>query len=302
LVDKTADRIEVTPGGCSLFYDSGDLFRIGGVATDIAGFEAALNVGDILGGSYDSDAGDQSTFDITTNNDPALTVTDPAAAGVTVDAATYAIKGTAVAGYTVAIYIDSINNGVRDAGESKVGETTAAADGTWTVVVPLTQDPDGIGGAVAVNDFVATQRSNPVLSDVTVPPSGIQVPIITESTGGVTFTTTSSANGGAAGVLDPGDTITIVFSGDITGVSDGDTLTVADPDGSTGTITCGGAGNATCAEGPPGTLTLTITNVIVTSGGTGGITGSGTFTSVSGFTAADGGAISMTGDRTFTTP
>ena len=64
----------------SYFYDSNDLFRIEGVATDLAGFEAALNVGDLVNGTYAADAVNQSTFDINTDNDPALTVTEPAAA------------------------------------------------------------------------------------------------------------------------------------------------------------------------------------------------------------------------------
>jgi hypothetical protein len=299
--DKAADRFE--GAGCSFFYDSNDLFRIGGAPTDLAGFEAALNNGtasaDVVGGTYDSDTADQSTFDITTNNNPGLTITDPSAA-VTVDAATYAIKGTAVGGFTVAVYVDANDNGLKEAAESKLGETTAAADGTWTIVVPLTQDPDGIGGAAAVNNFVATQRSAPAASDTG---TGTDVPAITESTGGVTFVTTdSTTDAGAPGFLDPGDVITITFSGDVTGVGSGDTLGVADPDGSTATITCGAAGNADCAEPAAGVVTITITNVLTTSGGNGGIAGSGTITSISGFTAADGAAISMSGDRTFTLP
>jgi hypothetical protein len=245
-------------------------------------------VGDGIDGVYDDAAGGQSTLDIVSDTDASLTITDPAAGGVAVDAATYAIKGTAVAGYTVAIYADTVNDGVKTAGESKLGETTAAADGTWTIVVPLSQD--------SVNDFVATQRSNPALSDTG---TGIQVPLITEG-GGVNFTsTTSAAGGGSTTFLDPGDTITVVFSGDVTGVGAGDTWTIVDPDGSTATITCGGSGNADCVEGPAGTVTITITAVLTTSGGSAGIAGSGTITAVSGFTSATGAAIVLTGDRTF---
>jgi hypothetical protein len=304
-VDKAGDRFEINsnvPAGsaatCSVNYDSNDLFRIGGVATDLAGFEAALNTGDGIDGTYAADASGQSTLDIVSNTDASLTITDPVAAGVTVNADTYAIKGTAVAGFTVAVYIDANNNDLKEAAESKVGETTAAADGTWTIVVPLTQDPDGIGGAVAVNNFVATQRSAPAVSDTG---TGVGVPPITESAVGVNFTSTTLTTSVApGGTLNPGDVITVVFSGDITGVGDGDTLSLLDVDGTTATLTCGGGGNVSCSESPAGTLVVTVNNVVAGSGGTtGGINTQATITAVSGFTAADGGAISLSGDRTF---
>ena len=287
LVDKAGDRYEAN--GCSLFYDSGDLFLIGGAPTDLAGFEAALNTTDVVTSAYDPDAADQSTFNITTNNDPAVTVTDPTAAGATTSAATYTVVGTASGGFTVRIYKDLDNDGALDAGEPLVASGTAAADGAWSLPVPLTSG--------VANDFIVTQRSTPAGTDGPY----TNVPTITQTSGaGVTFTSTDlTTSAGAAAFLDPGDVITIVFSGDVTGVGSGDTFTVVDPDGSSATITCGAAGNADCAEPAAGTVTVTITNVLVTAGGTAGIAGSGTITAVTGFTGTNGVAPQMVGDRTF---
>jgi hypothetical protein len=193
---------------CTFFYDSNDLFLVSGVPVlDLATFEAALNAGDVVTTTYAPATADQSTFDISTDNDPALEVVTPDDCGAepcvseTVDAATFAISGTGVPGYLVSIHADLDDDEVIDAGEGKVGESTIAADGTWTVVVPLSQN--------TINHFVANQR--PAAAD----PNGtpVNVPSISESTAtAAIITSTTSANGGVATVLDVGDTITINFS------------------------------------------------------------------------------------------
>jgi hypothetical protein len=269
-------------------YDSGDLFLIGGVPSDLASFEAALTVGDTVGGVYRAGSTDQSTFNITDDTDPGVTVTVPAAATSTTSATT-TISGTGIAGYVVSIYSDADNDGTIDAGvDFKQAEVTVAADGTWSATVNLT--------AGVANNFTANQRA--VAGD----PNGtpVDVPTITQGTAsGATFVTTSAVNGGgAAGVLDPGDVITVVFSEPVSNFGAGDTFTIQDPDLSTVTLTCGG--NVICAiNGTNTTVTITVQNVLVTSGGTAGITGSFTINAVSGFTTTSNGAApSLSGDRT----
>jgi hypothetical protein len=272
-------------------YDSGDLFLIGGVPSDLASFEAALTVGDTVGGVYRAAAGDQSTFDITNDIDPPVTVTNPAAATSTTNT-TFTITGTGTPGYLVSIYNDADNGTDIDGGaDFKQAEVTVAGDGTWSANVNLT-----LGVA---NNFTANQRA--VAGD----PNGaaVDVPTITQGAAAATnFTLTDlTTSAGVATTLDPGDVLTVTFSGDVTGVGSGDTWTVVDIDGSTSTIICGT--HATCAEGAAGVVTVTIDNVLATSGGTtGGINVTASVTGVTGFTAADGSAIALTGDRTFEMP
>jgi hypothetical protein len=284
VVDKTADRFEVA-AVCSVFYDANDLFRIVGVGTDLAGFEAALNVGDLITGNYRNTPADQSTLDISTNNDPALTVTTPAAA-TTVDAATFAISGTAVGGYTVAIYVDNVaNDGLRTAGEPKVGETTAAADGTWTIVVPLTQN--------AVNDFVATQRSAPAAADLG---TGVQVPLITEGANTAALVAASAGtNGGGVGSLDVGDTVTVDFSEAVNAPAAGNGIDAQDGGGDTVRLTCGT--NATCTLVDADTIRWTVTAAptIVVAGDNSVLNAPGVIQALPGITGTDGLAINVAG-------
>ena len=280
-VDKPNDRFEILTGTCSINYDSNDILLIGGVATDLATFEAALNVGDTVTGTYEPATGDQSTIDISNDVDPSLTITSPAAP-VTVDAATYTITGTAVPAYIVTIYVDTNDNGIRDAGEPAVGTTTASTtDGTFSITVPLTQN--------SVNNFVATQKATAATSDIG---TGTNVPAITEGPSSApTLLTTVGANvaPSAVGTLSPNDTITITFSEAVADTG-ANSLTVLDIDGTTATLTCGS--NVTCVLSADGlTLTVTITNVLVTSGGTtGGINTQADITSITGYTAVDDGA------------
>jgi len=276
-VDKPNDRFETLVGTCSINYDSNDIFLIGGVATDLATFEAALNVGDTVTGTYEPATGDQSTIDISNDVDPALTITNPAAP-VTVDALTYTITGTGIVGYTVRIYNDVGNDGVVD---GPVAATTiVAADGTWSATVNLTQG--------APNDFLAAQRPTPTGTDGAL----VDVPTITEgASSDPTLVLTVGANGApsAVGTLSPTDTITITFSEAVTGVGSGDTIGLVDVDGTTATITCGN--NATCTIDATNTiLTVSIQTVLITSGGTvGGINNQADITSISGITALDDG-------------
>jgi len=290
-VDKPNDRFETLVGTCSINYDSNDILLIGGVATDLATFEAALNVGDTVTGTYEPATGDQSTIDISNDVDPALTITNPAAP-VTVDALTYTITGTGIVGYTVRIYNDVDNDGVVD---GPVAATTiVAADGTWSATVNLTQN--------AANNFLAAQRSTPTGTDGAL----VDVPTITEGASSApTLLSTVGANvaPSAVGTLSPNDTITITFSEAVADTG-ANSLTVLDVDGTTATLTCGS--NVTCVLSADGlTLTVTITNVLVTSGGTtGGINTQADITSITGYTAVDdGAAINVAGSgggRTFT--
>jgi hypothetical protein len=285
-VDKTADRIEVSAGfaavPCSIFYDGAtDLFRIEGAGTDVAGFEAALNVGDVLGGTYDADTADQSTLDITTDNDPSLTVTDPAAGGVTIDAGTYSIKGTAVAGYTVRVYNDVGNDGTTD---GLAGSTTAAADGTWTVLVNLSQNQ--------ANDFLAAQRPTPGGVDGPL----VDVPTITESAAAAAnLVSVVNANGGLAGFVDSGDTLTFDFNENLDGNYSGDSFQVTD---GTDTATVTNGVNASFATGADASIVVvTINNPL--SATINGATGS--VQNLGGWVGSDGLAINVNTDpdRTF---
>lgn len=274
---------------CSFFYDSGDIFTVGGAAASLQAFEDALSIGDTLTGTYDPDTADQSTFNLT-DNSATVTVTDPAAA-TTVDAASYAIKGTADPGATIRIRQDVDGDGALDPGENVIATGTADADGNWTVSAPLAQG--------VANEFLASQIPSGSVTESAV----VDVPTITEgASAGATFTSSVGANvaPSVAGTLSPNDTITITFSENLSGVGSGDTITVLDIDNSTGTITNGT--NATFAVAG-NVLTVTITGVVPTVGGTGGIQTQATVTAVGGFTDDDGEAINVTSNaagRTFT--
>jgi hypothetical protein len=243
------------------------------------------------GGVYDPDTADQSTFNLT-DTTTAIAVTDPVAAGVTVDAATYAIKGTSDPGATIRIRADVAPVGLPRGPEDGIVATgTADADGNWTVTVPLAQG--------VANEFLASQ----------VPSGGVEglsidVPTITESaSAGATFQSTVLFATNANTILDPGDTIRIDFSENISGVDGSDTITVVDVDGSTATITRG-LNSTWTVQAPGDVLDIAITAVVPASGGTtGGINSTATVTAVGGFTDDDGEAINVTSNpagRTFT--
>jgi hypothetical protein len=103
-----------------------------------------------------------------------------------------------------------------------------------------------------------------------------------------------------ANLLDPGDTITITFSENLSGVDGSDTITVLDSDGSTAVITRGTNSTWVVAAN---VLTITIDAVLPSVGGTtGGIQPPATITAVGGFTDDDGEAINVTANpagRTF---
>jgi hypothetical protein len=285
---KASDSFVVGLGGvscpvgpCTLFYDANDIFSVDGVAATMADFEAALSAGDTVSGTYASNPEGQSTFNLADAVAP-LVVTTPAAP-TTVDAASFAIAGTADPGAAVRIHTDLNNDGdAADAGEGIVATGTATEDGAWTVTTPLTQN--------AANNFVATQV--PVGGVASAP---VDVPTITESaSAGAVISTTTGANGGVAGILDPGDTLTLVFSENISGVGGGDTISLQDGDGTTLTLTNGT--NSTFVVGPANTLVVTITAAVPGTGGTtGGIQPIATVTAVGGFTDDDSEAINVVG-------
>jgi hypothetical protein len=292
---KASDVFEGVSGGagacavaatCSFFYDSGDIFTVDGVAATLQTFEDALSVGDTVLGTYDPDTADQSTFNLT-DNVAAVTVTDPAAA-TTVDAASYAIKGTADPGATIRIRQDVDGDGALDPGEGIVATGTADADGAWTVSTPLAQG--------VANEFLASQVPSGSVTESAV----VNVPTITEgASAGATFTSSVGANGGTAGVLDPGDSIVITFSENLSGVGSGDTISVLDVDGTSATITAGTNATFTPAAN---VLTVTITAVLPVAGGSGGVNPTATITGVGGFTDDDGEAINVVSNpagRTF---
>jgi hypothetical protein len=287
---KGSDSFVVGTGGvscpgtsCTLFYDAtNDIFSVDGIAATLDDFEAALSAGDTVSGTYASNPEGQSTFNLTDAIAP-LVVTDPAAP-TTVDAASYAIKGTADPGAAVRIHSDNvIHNGVIDPGEGIVATGTADADGAWTVTTPLTQN--------AANNFTATQV--PVGGVASAP---VDVPTITESvSAGATITSATGVGpGGTDQTLDPGDVITLVFSENLSGVGGSDTISLADSDGTTATLTNGT--NATFVGGPANTIVITVTAATPGTGGTtGGIQAIATITGVTGFTDDDGEAINVVG-------
>lgn len=281
-------------GPCSFFYDSGDIFTVVGAAASLQEFEDALSIGDSVSGTYDPDTADQSTFNLTVDGDGPITLTDPTAA-TTVDAAAYAIKGTADPGATIRIRQDVDGDGVRDVGDNTIATGTADADGVWTVSTPLAQG--------VANEFLASQLPAYVGAVET---ASLDVPTITEgASAGATISAQTTAVDGpllpAAGTLDPNDVITITFSEAIAGLSNGDTITVQDSDGSVGTLTRGT--NATMTLDGTGTImTVTVVAVVSAPGGTtGGIQPSATITAVGGFTDDDGEAINTTANGAFRT-
>jgi hypothetical protein len=304
---KASDVFEATglpctvAAGCSYFYDSNDIFTVGGAAATLQAFEDALSVNDTLTGTYDPDVADQSTFNLT-NAAATFDVTDPgteapnagpsgADADVSVDAGSYAIKGTGQPGATANIRSDVDGDGLQDAGDNIIASATVDPDGNWTVTVPLVQG--------AANEFLATQTVSAVESA-----PALNVATINEAaSAGATFTTTSLLVSNANTILDPGDTIRIDFSENLAGVDGSDTITVVDVDGSTATITRG-LNSTWTVQAPGDILDIAITAVLPASGGTtGGINNTATVSAVGGFTDDDGEAINTTSNpagRTFT--
>ncbi|HVR32049.1 MAG TPA: S-layer homology domain-containing protein [Acidimicrobiia bacterium] len=268
---------------CTFTYDANDIFQIGAVAATLADFEAALSAADVINITYFAAADGQSTFNITTDNVAPLTVTAPSAA-VTVDAATFTITGRADPGASVRVHVDLNNDGDgTGAGEGVVQTVTASEDGAYSAQVSLTQN--------AANNFVVRQLPvDGVLS------AFVNVPTITEGPNvAAKISSTTGANAGTGGILDPSDTITIVFDEAVTGVGANDTISIADQDGSIATLTCGG--NVTCSLSGDGlTLTLVVQSLIFATGGTtAGIQIPAQITAVSGFQGADGLAINVAG-------
>lgn len=275
---------------CTFTYDDNDIFQIGAVAATLVEFEAALSNTDVLTiNGYTTAAAGQTTFNITTNNTAPLTVTAPSAP-VTVDAAQYVVAGRADPGATVRVYRDPSDN-LDDAevGEVILSTGTASEDGSYSIAVNLQQN--------AVNAmFVKQIPVGGVLS------AAVDVPTVTESVNAAAqIASAVGANGGAANVLDPGDTIVITFTENITGVGSGDTITIVDTDGSTATLVLGpNVGFVVAAN----SITLSIDAVVNASGGTtGGIQTPATITAVSGFTGTDTLPINVAGtpgaNRTF---
>jgi hypothetical protein len=286
---KGSDSFVVGTGGvscpgtsCTLFYDAtNDIFSVDGVAATLDDFEAALSAGDTVNGTYASNPEGQSTFNLTDAIAP-LVVTDPAAA-TSIDAASYAIKGTADPGAAVRIHQDLNNNGLIDVGEGIVATGTADADGAWTVTTPLTQN--------AANNFVATQV--PVGGVASAP---VDVPTITEAvSAGATITASAGANAapGVPGVLDPLDTFTLTFSENLSGVGGADSVTLTDTDGTTATFTHGV--NATFTPVGLNGIMVQVTAATPGTGNPDGIEGVATVAAVGGFTDDDGEAINVTG-------
>jgi hypothetical protein len=282
--DATGDRFEI--GALSYFYDSSDLFRIEGVATDLAGFEAALNVGDLVNGVYDPDTADQSTFDINTDNDASLTVDVPSAA-TTVDAFSATVSGTSVAGYTIRVYNDLDNDNTLDAGEPLVATTTSSATGTWSVSVPLIQN--------AANNFIVTQRSAPAAADGPY----VDVFTITEGAAAAAQLAAPSAatNGGVVGVLDVGDTIVVNFNEDVAAAGTGDTIDLLEVAGGTSVRLTIGTNATATLDADADTITFTVTGAptVLNAGNDGVVTSPAVIQALGGAVGADGLAVNVAG-------
>jgi hypothetical protein len=281
-VDTANDSFEA--GGWSFYYDSNDIYLIEDGLSDMAAFDAALSEDDTINVTQYviNTPSAVVTYNITTDvtASASLKVTSPSSA-TSIDSNNYTIKGTGEAGAAIRIYVDF---GGPD--ETVLGTDTVAADKTWAVTVPLVQD--------AANDFTAWQRVG------TDPFSTVAVPTITEGAPAAAVISNSDAtNGGVAGVLDVGDTITITFNEGITGVGAGDTISVIDSDGSTAVLTLGSDVSYAVSTNvvTNDTLTLTVTNLLFATGGSiaGQINNVAQIQSISGFTGADGLAINVTG-------
>jgi hypothetical protein len=275
---------------CLFNYDSGDLFLIGGVGTDLAGFEAALNAGDeVTVTNYADSQGGQSTFDISNDVDPAVTITAPPAclpagtlepcSGATVDALTFNVTGTAVPGYTVRIYADFDDDEALDAGEPLVGTTVAAADGTWSIPVPLIQE--------STNHFIATQRPTPAGADQT---PYVNVPSITETASlAASLDDADGTNGGILNILDSGDTVILDFNEAMSSDFTGDSLQVSD---GVDVVTLTNGLNASFAVGADSSIVvITVTTPLGVT-----VNAPATVQNLNGFVGADGLAVNVNTD------
>jgi hypothetical protein len=291
---KASDVFEVGPAAattcvapataCSLFYDSGDIFTIDGAAATLQDFEDALSVGDGVTGTYDPDTADQSTFnlaDITT----ALAVTDPAPAGVSVDAATYAIKGTGDPGATVRIRNDVAPVGLPRGAEDGIAATgTVDPDGNWTVTVPLAQG--------VANEFLASQ----------VPVGGVEaasvdVPTITESAAqGARLAAGNTWDDVAGGLdgLNPTDVITLNFNETVTAPTAGDTVDLSDGDLTQVRVTCGTEASCSLTDSDTITVTVNLFPQVIAAGGTAGLQSPAQINGLGGFVGTDGLAVDVT--------
>lgn len=227
------------------YYDANDTFRIKGAASNLAGFEAALSIGDRVTVTYDPNGSGTSVFDITNDtvvapgkatakalkidntgaaNDVRVTVAIPTgnAAGTTytLQRAEYALPGCNALGSFAAVAGADIADG--EAVDMNVD------DGCYVYRVVAEQ----VNGATA----------NGANSDnVTVPgPADTEGPLIQD--------VRATTDAGTAGTLDAGDVHTFLFNEDMHADvdADGSTYRVSDADGTQVDIVCG-AGKATCA-------------------------------------------------------
>jgi hypothetical protein len=288
---KASDVFEVGPAAgttcvapataCSLFYDSGDIFTVGGAAATLQTFEDALSVGDTVTGTYDPDTADQSTFNLT-NVATGLAVTDPAAAGVSVDAASYAIKGTSAPGATIRIYTDADNNGAINGTDNVVASGTADADGAWTVTTPLAQNTP--------NNFTATQQPSGGVES-----APVDVPTITESGAQGARLAPSTWDDVAGGLdgLNPTDVIDLNFNETVTAPTAGDTVELSDADATQVRLTCGT--EATCSLLDTDTIRVTVNLFpqIIAAGGTAGLQSPAQINVLGGFVGTDGLAVDV---------
>jgi len=241
---------DLTPATNRFNWDSNDIFQISGNLKTLEEFEAALSEGDVLSINYDADAADVSIFNMTTNNTAtALKVTAPTTT-VDTNSTSYVITGTGQAGYVVSAHVENANGGtfvLTD--DPKVAEATIAADGTWSLAVPLAVN--------AASKFYIAQRET---AGTTVPTAGAKVVNINQGTAGEFKITTAGATLAGA-TLTIGDTIDLVFSKDVYEIKSGTTLKITDSDGTVAKLIVGT--NVSAALTAPGDYTgwtLTLDN------------------------------------------
>lgn len=252
-VDKSANSFIVGTGGAALQYnyDSNDLFKIGGVSSTLAAFEAALSTGDSVTADYRPAAADSSIFDLTD-----ATPAAPVAPGVADDsnasgkpagpAALVSFSAAGTNANTVKVYRAlSINKtdcaGVADGSYMLVGsvdnaatsfrDTSVSYSGAYCYALSYVLDgQESVKGAAA---FQAITDA-PAAGDTTRP----------------TLSSTSlSVNGGFAGQVDAGDTIKLVATKKLAIPGATASILVKDADGTFATITNDGVSASFAIDG-----------------------------------------------------
>ncbi len=235
-LDKAANELELDTGQTTAGdydgatadlryrYDSNDTFRIGGTATDLAGFEAALSRGDAVDpGAYDPQASGTSVFDITDDGPKApTTVTAEKGTGASTDDITVTIDpstpGTLTMYQSFVVERAPVPNGMDESQLgipgtfAEVGRVTVPTGATGATIAFVDRDvPPGAyryRAAGIIDGDVGPTTADPNNETSVAPAAGQSGPASTNAV--------QTVRSGLSGTADDGDVWRFAFDAPIT--------------------------------------------------------------------------------------